>query len=148
MNPNTTALSQTILAAKGAKDLTWQAIGAAIGKSPVWVASACLGMNSMPAADAEALCNVLGLDASIAKQLTQYPTKVWTQAVPTDPLVYRLYEMVGVYGDTMKAIIQEKFGDGIMSAIDFSMEIDKIEDPKGDRVLITLNGKFLPYKTW
>ncbi|MEC7118992.1 MAG: cyanase [Pseudomonadota bacterium] len=148
MNPNTTALSQTLLAAKGAKDLTWDALGAALGKSPVWVASACLGMNSMPAADAEALCQVLGLDASIAAQLQQYPTKVWTQAIPTDPLIYRLYEVVGVYGDTIKAVIQEKFGDGIMSAIDFSMEIDKIEDPKGDRVLLTLNGKFLPYKTW
>jgi cyanate lyase len=67
---------------------------------------------------------------------------------PTDPLIYRLYEVIGVYGDTLKEVIQEKFGDGIMSAIDFSMEVDKIEDPKGDRVLLTLNGKFLSYKSW
>ncbi len=68
--------------------------------------------------------------------------------MPTDPLIYRLYEVVGVYGDTLKEVIQEKFGDGIMSAIDFAMEVEKIEDPKGDRVLITMNGKFLPYKSW
>ena len=75
-------------------------------------------------------------------------TKIWDQTVPTDPLIYRLYEVVGVYGPTLKEVIQEKFGDGIMSAIDFSMEVNKIEDPKGDRVLLTMNGKFLPYKSW
>ena len=80
--------------------------------------------------------------------LQKYPTKVWDQAVPTDPLIYRLYEIVGVYGDTLKEVIQEKFGDGIMSAIDFSMHVDKEENPKGDRVVITMNGKFLPYKAW
>jgi cyanate lyase len=76
------------------------------------------------------------------------PRKTWTQTIPTDPLIYRWYEIVGVYGETIKEIINEKFGDGIMSAIDFSMDIQKQEDPKGDRVVVTLNGKFLPYKAW
>jgi cyanate lyase len=80
--------------------------------------------------------------------LKQCPLKTWEQAVPTDPLIYRLYEVVGVYGETIKALIHEKFGDGIMSAIDFSMHIDKEENPVGDRVVITMNGKFLPYKSW
>lgn len=76
------------------------------------------------------------------------PTKEWDKVIPTDPLIYRLYEIVGVYGPTMKALIHEKFGDGIMSAIDFSMHIDKEENPAGDRVVVSMNGKFLPYKPW
>jgi cyanate lyase len=72
----------------------------------------------------------------------------WDKTVPTDPLVYRFYEMINVYGDTIKELIQEEFGDGIMSAIDFSMDISRVADPKGDRVQIVLNGKFLPYKAW
>tara|TARA_B110000879_G_C10658821_1_gene313428 strand:+ start:76 stop:315 length:240 start_codon:yes stop_codon:yes gene_type:complete len=78
----------------------------------------------------------------------EYPLKEWDKAVPQDPLIYRLYEVVGVYGDTLKEVIQEKFGDGIMSAIDFTMDVQKEVDPKGDRVILTLNGKFLPYKSW
>lgn len=116
--------------------------------SPVWVTSACLGMNSAPPASAKAIAEYLDLGADVAVALEAFPTKIWDQAVPTDPLMYRLYEVVGVYGETLKEVIQEKFGDGIMSAIDFTMEVDKIEDPKGDRVLLTLNGKFLPYKSW
>ncbi len=139
---------KTIIAAKESKNLTWEAIGSAIGMSPVWTTSACLGMNSMPKASADALCETLGLDPAISTELQKYPTKVWDQAVPTDPLIYRLYEIVGVYGETLKEVIQEKFGDGIMSAIDFSMEVEKEENPKGDRVVITMNGKFLPYKAW
>ncbi len=77
-----------------------------------------------------------------------YPTKTWEQLIPQDPLIYRLYEIVGVYGETLKEVIQEQFGDGIMSAIDFSMDVKKQVDPKGDRVVVTMNGKFLPYKTW
>lgn len=103
---------------------------------PVWVTSACLGMNSMPE------------DAATKAVLMEYPTKTWEEDVPKDPLIYRLYEIVGVYGDTLKEVIQEQFGDGIMSAIDFPMDVEKKEDPKGDRVIITMNGKFLPYKAW
>jgi len=141
-------VAKTIIAAKESKGLTWEAIGQAIGMSPVWTTSACMGMNSMPKESAEAVCEVLGLGPDICTALQKYPTKVWDQAVPTDPLIYRLYEIVGVYGETLKEVIQEKFGDGIMSAIDFSMEVEKEENPKGDRVVITMNGKFLPYKAW
>ena len=141
-------MTEQIIAAKLEKGLTWEKIGKDLGMSPVWLTSACLGMNSAPAEKAEAITEYLGLSAEVCTALKAYPTKIWDQAVPTDPLVYRLYEVVGVYGETLKEVIQEKFGDGIMSAIDFSMEIDKIEDPKGDRVLLTLNGKFLPYKSW
>lgn len=142
------AMTETIIAAKLTRGLTWETIGKALGMSPVWLTSACLGMNSAPPAKAAAIAEYLGLGPDVAKALEAFPTKVWEQAVPTDPLIYRLYEVVGVYGETLKQVIQEKFGDGIMSAIDFSMEVDKIEDPKGDRVLLTLNGKFLPYKSW
>jgi len=141
-------VAKTIIAAKESKGMTWEEIGKAVGMSPVWTTSACMGMNSMPKESAEALCEALGLGPEICTELQKYPTKVWDQAVPTDPLIYRLYEIVGVYGDTLKEVIQEKFGDGIMSAIDFSMEVEKEENPKGDRVVITMNGKFLPYKAW
>ena len=80
--------------------------------------------------------------------IQEFPHKTWEKTIPTDPVVYRFYEIVGVYGDTIKELIGEKFGDGIMSAIDFSMDIEKEENPKGDRVVITMNGKFLPYKSW
>jgi cyanate lyase len=141
-------MTETIVAAKLEKGLTWEKMGEDLGMSSVWLTSACFGMNSAPADKAEAIASYLGLDEEVATALMDYPTKIWDQAVPTDPLIYRLYEIVGVYGPTLKAVIQEKFGDGIMSAIDFSMDIEKIEDPKGDRVLLTMNGKFLPYKTW
>ncbi len=89
-----------------------------------------------------------GVGAEVATALDAFPTKIWDQMVTTDPLMYRLYEVVGVYGETLKEVIQEKFGDGIMSAIDFTMEVEKLEDPKGDRVLLTMNGKFLKYNSW
>ncbi|MFT5083662.1 MAG: cyanate lyase [Lentisphaeria bacterium] len=142
------AMTDLIVSTKVEKGLTWETMAAGLGISPVWLASACLGMNSAPAKISGPIAEYLGLGKEVATALEAYPTKVWDQAVPTDPLIYRLYEVVGVYGDTLKEVIQEKFGDGIMSAIDFSMEVDKIEDPKGDRVLLTLNGKFLPYKSW
>lgn len=141
-------MTETIIAAKLARNLSWEQMGTDLGMSPVWLTSACLGMNSAPADKATAIADYLGLGPDIANALQAFPTKVWDQAVPTDPLIYRLYEIVGVYGPTLKELIQEKFGDGIMSAIDFSMEVDRIEDPRGDRVLLTLNGKFLPYKSW
>lgn len=141
-------MTETIIAAKLKQQLSWEKMGKDLGMSPVWLTSACLGMNSAPAEKATAISTYLGLGEEVASALMAYPTKIWDQAVPTDPLIYRLYEIVGVYGETLKEVIQEKFGDGIMSAIDFSMDIDRIEDPKGDRVLLTLNGKFLPYKSW
>jgi cyanate lyase len=142
------AMTEAIILAKESKSLTWEQIGEAIGMSPVWTTSACLGMNSMPKDSADTLCEFMGLSAEVSTALQQYPTKVWDQAVPTDPLIYRLYEIVGVYGPTLKAVIQEKFGDGIMSAIDFNMSVERKADPKGDRVVVTMDGKFLPYKAW
>ncbi len=141
-------MTEEILSAKKAKGLSWEKMGTDLGMSPVWLCSACLGMNSAPTEKADAIADYLGLDVEVAAALADFPTKIWEQTVPTDPLVYRLYEIVGVYGETLKEVIQEKFGDGIMSAIDFSMEVDKEENPKGDRVLLTMNGKFLPYKSW
>jgi cyanate lyase len=142
------AMTEAIILAKESKSLTWEQIGDAIGMSPVWTTSACLGMNSMPKDSADTLCEFMGLSAEVSTALQQYPTKVWDQSVPTDPLIYRLYEIVGVYGPTLKAVIQEKFGDGIMSAIDFNMSVERKADPKGDRVVVTMDGKFLPYKAW
>jgi cyanate lyase len=105
-------------------------------------------MNSMPEKVAKGVCEILELGDGVCAALQEYPHKSWNKTIPQDPVVYRLYEIVGVYGDTIKEIIHEKFGDGIMSAIDFSMDIDKEENPKGDRVVITLNGKFLRYSSW
>ena len=142
------SMTDILISAKAQKGVTWEQMGAAIGVSPVWLASACLGMNSAPEDKAKAIANYLEVDSELVGALMAYPTKIWQQAVPTDPLIYRLYEIVGVYGETLKSVIQEKFGDGIMSAIDFSMDVAKEENPKGDRVVLTLNGKFLPYKHW
>ncbi len=141
-------VTEEIFAIKKEKGLTWEGIADAIGMSTVWTTSVCLGMNSCPAPIADKLVSFLGLPAEACSVLSEFPTKTWDEAVPQDPLIYRLYEVVGVYGDTLKEVIQEKFGDGIMSAIDFTMDVDKVEDPKGDRVILTLNGKFLPYKVW
>jgi len=138
----------TILTAKKAKKLTWKTIGEKVGHSPVWVASVCQGMNSAPLSVAQKIAALLDLGDEVAHQLCECPTKVFPQTVPTDPLIYRLYEIVGVYGHSIKQVIHEEFGDGIMSAIDFSMAIDRIPDPKGDRVQIVLNGKFLPSKVF
>lgn len=139
---------EEIVLTKKAKGLSWEGIASELGLGTVFVTSACLGMNSMPEEPAAKLCQLLNLPTGAKEALMEYPTKSWENAVPQDPLIYRLYEVVGVYGDTLKEVIQEKFGDGIMSAIDFTMDVEKVEDPKGDRVLLTMNGKFLPYKTW
>ncbi|MBS3804371.1 MAG: cyanase [Oleiphilaceae bacterium] len=141
-------MTAKILEAKATKGVSWEALAEAIGMSPVWTTSACLGMNSMTEDKAFKTCETLGLDKIVATALQDCPYKTWDQAVPQDPLVYRIYEVVGVYGDTLKELIHEKFGDGIMSAIDFTMSVDKEENPKGDRVVVTMNGKFLPYKAW
>lgn len=141
-------VTEAIFAIKKDRELTWEAISDAIGMSIVWTTSACLGMNSFTEETADKLIKYLDLPIGSKATLLENPTKEWDKAVPQDPLIYRLYEVVGVYGDTLKEVIQEKFGDGIMSAIDFTMDVDKQEDPKGDRVVVTLNGKFLPYKAW
>ncbi len=141
-------MTETIIEAKKAKGLTWESIAGAAGLSKEYVTSACLGMNHLDKANADPLVEALGLGPEVSSALQEFPNKIWDQVVPTDPVIYRWYEIVGVYGETIKELIHEKFGDGIMSAIDFTMDIDKEENPAGDRVIVTLNGKFLPYKTW
>ncbi len=143
------AIRDEILAAKKRQGMSWEQIAQICGLSPVFLCSACLGENSLTADQAAKLAAALGLSDATRQALQEYPSKGRRHRdMISDPLVYRLNEVVMVYGETLKEIIQEKFGDGIMSAIDFTMEVDKIEDPAGDRVLLTLSGKFLPYKRW
>lgn len=141
-------MSEEILAAKKNLGLSWEEISQKVSLGDVFLASACLGKNSLQKKYADLLCEMLKLPNEVSVALQEYPNKTWDFSVPQDPVVYRLYEVVGVYGETIKEIIGEKFGDGIMSAIDFSMDIDKEKNPAGDRVVITMNGKFLPYKSW
>lgn len=142
------AMSEAIILAKSEKKLSWEEIASSVGLSSVFLTSACLGQNSLKPEYAAKLCEVLSLAKDVETALMEYPYKSWDFSVPQDPLIYRFYEVVGVYGETMKTLIHEKFGDGIMSAIDFSMDIEKEENPAGDRVVVTMNGKFLPYKSW
>ncbi|WP_424933673.1 cyanase [Amaricoccus macauensis] len=137
-----------ILSAKKQAGLTWEGIAEKIGMSPVWTHSAAMGMNAMPAEKADLLVSALGLPQEATSVLTESPTKIWSQTVPTDPCIYRFYEIVGVYGPTLKALIHEKFGDGIMSAIDFDMSVTRVENPKGDRVKVEMSGKYLAYNSW
>ena len=141
-------MSEEIIIARKNANMSWEELSDKVGLSATFLTSACLGMNSLKKEPAEKLCEVLALSEDVAITLQEYPNKTWDFTIPQDPLVYRLYEVVGVYGETIKEIIGEKFGDGIMSAIDFSLDIDKEENPLGDRVVITMNGKFLPYKSW
>jgi cyanate lyase len=138
-----------ILAAKKAKDLTFEAIANAVGRHKVWVAAALMGQATMSAEEANAAAQLLGLGPEVAEALQEIPMKgSLDSTVPVDPLIYRFHEITQVYGTTIKALIHEMLGDGIMSAIDFEMDIRKEEDPKGDRVIVTYSGKFLPYKKW
>jgi cyanate lyase len=149
MNDAKTALGQKILTLKKQKGLSWNDIAAAIGQAPVWSCAACLGQMSMPAEVARKAAVILGLSDAEAEILSAIPYRgSLPGAVPTDPLIYRFYELVSVYGTTWKELIQEEFGDGIMSAIDFDMTLARQPDPKGDRVKITMSGKFLSYKTY
>ncbi|MDF1803763.1 cyanase [Thalassovita sp.] len=137
-----------ILEAKKTAGLTWEGIAEKIDMSPVFTHSACVGMNAFPPEKAELLVATLGLPQEAALVLSESPNKVFAQTVPTDPCIYRFYEIVGVYGPTLKALIHEKFGDGIMSAIDFEMSVVREPNPKGDRVKVEMSGKYLQYNAW
>ncbi|MCB1733778.1 MAG: cyanase [Gammaproteobacteria bacterium] len=141
-------MTEAIITAKTASGLGWEQIAEQVGLAPVFLTSACLGMNSLKPEYADKVCAVLALPAEVSTALQAFPHKSWDKQVPTDPVIYRWYEIVGVYGETIKELIHEKFGDGIMSAIDFTMHIDKEENPAGDRVKVSMSGKFLPYKSW
>lgn len=142
-------VTEEIILAKKSKGVSWGEIATAVGLSDVYTTSVVLGQNSLSEEDASKLTSFLGLGPEITVALTEYPMKATdTDLVSKDPLIYRFFEIAYVYGGALKEVIHEKFGDGIMSAIDFTMDVDKVEDPKGDRVVVTMNGKFLPYKKW
>jgi cyanate lyase len=143
-------LTHKILSIKRAKSLTWKAIVAEIGGgSAVYLTAALMGQMKLRAEQAERAASLFDLDEDEKRLLQEIPYRgSLPTAVPTDPLIYRFYELVQVYGTTWKELIQEEFGDGIMSAIDFDMTIERQPDRKGDRVKLTLSGKFLPYKEY
>jgi cyanate lyase len=144
-----TAMTEAILGAKKKKKTTWSAIAKAAGLSEVYVTSACLGENALEEDAARKIAKFLELKPDVSETLSEFANKGEVSAtIPKEPLQYRFQEIIYVYGRTMKELIEEKFGAGIMSAIDFTMDIEKIADPKGDRVKITMNGKFLGYKKW
>jgi cyanate lyase len=143
------ALTEKIRTAKLKTGVTWRRLAEAIDRAPAWATAALLGQMSMSKQEAQAAAKLLDLDDDDVALLQTVPNRgSLGQAVPTDPLIYRFYELIQVYGTTFKALIEEEFGDGIMSAIDFSMDLERVPDPKGDRVKVTLNGKFLPYKKY
>jgi cyanate lyase len=142
-------MTEHIIEAKKAKGLTWSALAQASGLSEVYTTSACLGENALPPEAAKKVADALGLGPDIADALVEFANKgEAASTVSKEPLQYRFQEIIYVYGGTLKALIEEKFGPGIMSAIDFTMDIERVPDPKGDRVKIIMNGKFLGYKTW
>jgi cyanate lyase len=144
-----TDVIEMVVAAKLAKKLSWKALAEACGRSEVWTTSALLGQQAMSAEEATAAGRLLGLGNEEVTLLQVPPSKgsLGTQ-ISTDPLIYRFHEIVQVYGTTLKELIHENFGDGIMSAIYFEMNVEKVPDPKGDRVKVTMHGKFLPYRKW
>ncbi|WP_394226472.1 cyanase [Paracoccus marcusii] len=139
-------MTALILSARKAQGLSWEGIAQRISMSPVFKHSACMGMNAIPLDKAQAL--VTALACPPMRPTCCPPTKIWSQAVPTDPRPLYLYEIVGVYGPTIKALIEEKFGTGIMSAIDFEMSVIREINPKGDRVKQEMPGKYLAYDAW
>ena len=147
--PSQEPVTATLMAAKKAKGMSFADLEAALGLDEVWIASLFYGQATASKEEAEKLAELLSLDPAITAALQEFPTKgSLDPVIPTDPLIYRFYEIMQVYGMPLKDVIQEHFGDGIMSAIDFTLDVDKVEDPKGDRVKITMCGKFLPYKKW
>jgi cyanate lyase len=146
---NRNEITEKIITAKVSKGIKWEAVAKKVGLSKEWVTAACLGQMTLDDKQAKIIGKIFGLTAEEQKWLQVVPYKgSLATAITTDPLIYRWYEIVSVYGSTIKALIHEEFGDGIMSAIDFSMDIQRQADPKGDRVNVVLSGKFLPYKQY
>ncbi|MDP1537050.1 MAG: cyanase [Burkholderiales bacterium] len=144
-----TDVTELVMEAKIKKGLSWTKIAKTVGASKEWTTAALLGQMQLTKAQAEAAGKLLGLPSYAVLLLQQVPYKgSLPTAVPTDPLIYRFYELVSVYGTTFKELIHEEFGDGIMSAIDFKMDLQREADPKGDRVQIVMSGKYLQYKTY
>jgi cyanate lyase len=146
---NRLEVTEKIISTKVAKGIKWGDVAAKVGLSKEWVTAGCLGQMTFDAKQAKVIGKIFGLSTEEIKWLQVVPYKgSLPSPVPTDPLIYRWYEIVNVYGSTIKELIHEEFGDGIMSAIDFSMDIERQADPKGDRVNVVLSGKFLPYKEY
>jgi cyanate lyase len=143
------SITDQLLAAKKAAGLSFADLEAKVGCDEVWIASVFYRQASASPAEATKIVEAIGADPSLIEPLTEYPVKGSLEPViPTDPLIYRFYEIMQVYGMPLKTVIHEKFGDGIMSAIDFTIDVEKEVDPKGDRVKVIMCGKFLPYKKW
>ncbi|KKJ01150.1 cyanase [Prochlorothrix hollandica] len=143
------AITEQLLAAKKAKGVSFTDLETLLGRDEVWIAAVLYLQASASEEEAQKLVEALGLGSEFVEVLTQYPLKGSLEpTIPTDPLIYRFYEIMQVYGMPIKAVVHEKFGDGIMSAIDFTLDVEKEEDPKGDRVKVIMCGKFLPYKKW
>lgn len=139
-------ITEQIVTARLTKGLTWQQLADAIDKPVVWTTAALLGQHPIPTEAARTLVELLGLDESAVPILAAVPMRGGLPtAVPTDPTIYRFYEALQVYGGAIKELIHEQFGDGIMSAITFSVDVEKKPHPSGDRVVVTFDGKFLPY---
>ena len=150
-------ITAELLKSKQVKSMSFQDLGKLLGRDPMWVAALIYRQATASEDEASKLAQVLDLPPEITQKLTEYPVKgSLDPVIPTDPLIYRFYEIMQVYGMPLKALIQEEFGDGIMSAIDFTLNVEKETDPKGvgeaspkeTRVKITMSGKFLPYKKW
>ncbi|AMA08633.1 cyanase [Picosynechococcus sp. PCC 73109] len=142
-------VTEKLLAAKKAAGISFADLEAKVGCDEVWIASVVYRQASASLEEATKIVQAIGADESLIEPLTECPLKGSLEPViPTDPLIYRFYEIMQVYGMPIKAIVHEKFGDGIMSAIDFSIDVECEEDPKGDRVKVIMCGKFLPYKKW
>ncbi len=146
--PTRAHAAAAVLAAKRATGLRWDQLAEVVGRSTVWTTSALLGQQTLTADQAAAAGSALDLDEAVVAALTLPPIRGAAAVDTSDPLVYRLTEMVQVYGATISELVREEFGDGIVSAIDFEMGLERIADPKGDRVQILINGKFLPYRIW
>jgi cyanate lyase len=146
---NRQSLTDKITALKRAKQISWKRLAEAIGRSPGFATAALLGQMPLSKDEAQTAGRLLGLNEDEVGMLQQTPYRgSLPAAIPTDPLIYRFYEITQVFGTTLKALIEEEFGDGIMSAIDFELSVERVPDSKGDRVKVTFNGKFLPYRKY
>jgi len=141
-------VGREVVRAKERKGLSWAALAKELDRSLVWTTSALLGQQPLSAEQAQKVGTLLDLDESDVEALTLPPARGESAIDPTEPVTYRLHEALQVYGSSLHELIREEFGDGIMSAIDFTLDFERVEDPKGDRVKLTFNGKFLPYKVW
>jgi cyanate lyase len=149
MAMNRQSLIEKIVALKHLKGISWKKLAEVIGRSPGFATAALLGQMPLSKDEAQKTGDLLGLNEDEIALLQQAPYRgSLSTAIPTDPLIYRFYEITQVFGTTLKALIEEEFGDGIMSAIDFELSVDRVPDPKGDRVRVTFNGKFLPYRKY